>query len=39
MLVIHPKDKTTSMLSILYEGLEHTCIDQSNSKKDICHIP
>jgi len=38
MLVIHPKDKTTSMLSILYEGLEHTCIDQSNSKKDICHI-
>ena len=38
MVVIHPKDKTTSMLSVLYEGLEHTYIDQSNSKKDICHI-
>lgn len=38
MLVIHPKDKTTSMLSILYEGLEHTRVDQSNSKKEVCHI-
>lgn len=38
MIVIHPKDKTTSMLSILYKGLEHTFIDQSYSKKEICHI-
>ena len=33
MVVIHPKDKTTNMLSILYEGLEHTRIDQSYRKR------
>lgn len=38
MLVIHPKDKTTTMLSILYEGLEHTHVDQNYSKSEICHI-
>lgn len=38
MVVIHPKDKTTSMLSILYEGIEHTLIDQSYSKNEISHI-
>lgn len=38
MVVIHPKDKTTNMLSILYEGFEHTRIDQSYRKKEIRHI-
>lgn len=38
MVVIQPKDKTTSMLSILYEGIEHTLIDQSYSKNEISHI-
>lgn len=38
MLVIHPKDKTTNMLSALYEGVEHTHIDQSFSRREICHI-
>lgn len=38
MVVIHPKDRTTGMLTMLYEGLEHTRVDQSYSKKDICHI-
>ena len=27
MLVIHPKDRTTEMLSILYEGLEAKLIE------------
>lgn len=38
MLVIHPKDKTTNMLSVLYEGVEHTHIDQSYSKAEISHV-
>lgn len=38
MLVIHPKDKTTAMLSALYEGQEHTLVDQSFSKSEISHI-
>ena len=29
MLVIHPKDKTTAMLSALYEGLEAQVVDDN----------
>lgn len=43
MLVIHPKDKTTAMLSLLYEGIEHTRLDQSHSNKEVRsalnHVP
>src|SRR5574344_1584914 len=38
MLVVHPKDRTTAMLQLLYEGQEVHMIDQSFSKKDICHV-
>ena len=34
MLVIHPKDKTTAMLSALYDGLEAQVIDDSRSPKE-----
>lgn len=38
MLVIHPKDKTTAMLSILYEGIDNVnTIDQSYSKRQVNH--
>lgn len=40
MLVIHPKDKTTDMLTVLYEGLEHIRISQdcgSNRLSRILH--
>ena len=33
MLVIHPKDKTTEMPSILYEGLEAKLIESDCSKQ------
>ena len=35
MLVIHPKDKTTAMLSALYDGLEAQVIDDYRSTKEI----
>ncbi len=38
IVVIHLKDKTASILSILYEGIEYTRLEQNNSKKEICHI-
>ena len=33
MLVIHPKDRTTEMLSILYEGLEARLIESFTIRK------
>lgn len=38
MLVIHPKDRTTLMLQLLYKAWEVQLIDQSFSKKEICHV-
>lgn len=38
MLVIHPKDKTTSMLSALYDGMEAQVINDYHSTKDIGHL-
>lgn len=35
MLVIHPKDRTTSFLSVLYEGMDAKVLDQSASKREI----
>ena len=35
MLVIHPKDKTTAMLSALYDGLEAQVIDNYRSTKEM----
>ena len=38
MLVIHPKDKTTTMLSVLYEGLEAQVVDDCRSTKEMGHL-
>lgn len=38
MLVIHPKDKTTAMLSALYEGLEAQVVDDRRSTKEMAHL-
>ena len=38
MLVIHPKDKTTAMLSALYDGLEAQVIDDCRSTKEMEHL-
>ena len=38
MLVIHPKDKTTEMLSILYKGLEAKLIESGFSNKEMGHL-
>lgn len=35
MLVIHPKDRTTAMLSALYEGLEAQVVDGDCSTKEM----
>lgn len=35
MLVIHPKDRTTSVLSILYEGIEANVISNKCSNKEM----
>ena len=35
MLVIHPKAKTTTMLSVLYEGLEAQVVDDCRSTKEM----
>lgn len=38
MLVIHPEDKTTDMLTVLYEGLGHTRIAQDCGSNRLNHI-
>lgn len=38
MLVIHPKDNTTAMLSALYDGLEALVVDDLRSTKEIGHL-
>ena len=38
MLVIHPKDKTTAMLSALYDGLEAQVVADCRSTKEIGHL-
>ena len=38
MLVIHPKDKTTAMLSALYDGLEAQVIADCRSIKEMAHL-
>ena len=38
MLVIHPTDKTTEMLSILYEGLGARLIEADCSNKEMGHL-
>ena len=38
MLVIHPKDKTTAMLSALYEGLEAQVVADNHSTKEVGHL-
>lgn len=38
MLVIHPKDVTTSVLLSLYEGTDSKVIDQTASKREIGHL-
>ena len=35
MLVIHPKDNTTAMLSALYDGLEAQVVDDYRSTKEM----
>ena len=38
MLVIHPKDKTTVMLSALYDGLEAQVVIDCRSTKEMGHL-
>lgn len=38
MLVIHPKDKTTAMLSALYDGHEAQVVDAYRSTKEMGHL-
>ena len=38
MLVIHPKDKTTAMLSALYDGLEAQVVTDCRSTKEMGHL-
>ena len=38
MLVIHPKDKTTAMLSALYDGLEAQVVIDCRSTKEMGHL-
>ena len=38
MLVIHPTDRTTEMLSILYEGLGARSVETKRSKKEMEHL-
>ena len=38
MFVIHPKDKTTAMLSLLYEGQEARVINDCCSTKEMGHL-
>ena len=38
MLVIHPKDKTTSVLSTLYEGMDANVVSGNCSNKEMGHL-
>ena len=38
MLVIHPKDKTTAMLSVLYDGLEAQVVEDCRLTKEMGHL-
>ena len=38
MLVIHPEEKTTAMLSALYDGLEAQVVDDCRSTKEMGHL-
>ena len=38
MLVIHPKDKTTAMLSALYDGLEAQVVADYRTTKEMGHL-
>ena len=38
MLVIHPKDKTTAMLSALYDGQEAQVVNDCHSTKEMGHL-
>ena len=38
MLIIHPKDRTTSVLSALYEGKDANVISSNCSNKEIEHL-
>ena len=38
MLVIHPKDKTTAMLSALYDELEAQVVDDNRPTKEMGHL-
>ena len=38
MLVIHPKDKTTAMLSVLYDGLEAQVVIDYRPRKEMGHL-
>ena len=38
MLVKHPKDKTTAMLSAIYDGLEAQVVDDNRSTKEMGHL-
>lgn len=38
MLVIHPTDRTTEMLSILYEGLGARLIETDSSSKEMGYL-
>ena len=38
MLVIHPKDRTTSVLSALYEGKDANMVSSNCSNKKMDHL-
>ncbi len=38
MFVVHPKDITTTFLSLLYDGTDSKVVDQSWSKREIEHL-
>ena len=38
MLVVHPKDITTSVLTSLYKGTDSKVVDQTASKREIEHL-
>lgn len=38
MLVVHPKDITTSVLTNLYKGTDSNVLDQTASKREIEHM-
>lgn len=38
MLVVHPKDRTTSVLSTLYEGMDANVVSGKCSNKEMEHL-